>query len=83
MFIYFIYWGGGGAGQREGDTKSEVGSRLWAVGLELTVRPWPEQKSGGPTNWATQAPQAAIPFNPLSATYDFKAFPMVTWSRKQ
>ena len=50
-------------GQREGDTESETGSRLWAVstepdaGLELTDREiitWAEV--GRPTDWATQAP---------------------------
>ena len=68
MFIYFWDWerqstNGGGA-EREGDTESEAGSRLWAispepdVGLELTEREivtWAEV--GRLTNWATQAPQ--------------------------
>ena len=53
-----------GEGQREGDTESETGSRLWAVstepdtGLELTDREimtWAEV--GRLTDWATQAPQ--------------------------
>ena len=52
-----------GKGQREGDTESETGSRLWAVstepdaGLELTDREimtWAEVS--GLTDWATQAP---------------------------
>ena len=52
-----------GEGQREGDTESEMGSRLWAVstepnaGLELTDREimtWAEV--GRLTDWATQAP---------------------------
>ena len=58
-----------GEGQREGDTESETGSRLWAVstepaqstepdaGLELRDREimtWAEV--GGLTDWATQAP---------------------------
>ena len=65
MFIYF--WererqSRGGA-EREGDTESEAGSRLWAistepdVGLEVTnceVMTWAEV--GRLTNWATQAP---------------------------
>ena len=67
MFIYF--WErqrqnvtGLGA-EREGDTESEAGSRLWAVstepntGLEPTNREimtWAEV--GRLTNWATQAP---------------------------
>ena len=66
MFIYF--WerestSRGGA-EREGDTESETGSRLWAVstepdaGLEPTdckIVTWAEV--GGLTDWATQAPQ--------------------------
>ena len=52
--------------EREGDTESEAGSRLWAVsaepdaGLELTEREivtWAEV--GRLTDWATQAPQCA------------------------
>ena len=52
-----------GGAEREGDTESETGSRLWAistepdVGLELTDREimtWAEV--GRITNWATQAP---------------------------
>ena len=48
-----------GEGQREGDTESETGSRLWAVstepdaGFELTDREimtW--AKAGGFTDWA-------------------------------
>ena len=54
----------GGGAEREGDTESEVGSRLWAIspepdaGLELTDREivaWAEV--GRSTDWATQAPQ--------------------------
>lgn len=53
----------GAGAEREGDTESEAGSRLWAVsteldaGLELTNREimtWAEV--GCPTDWATQAP---------------------------
>ena len=67
MFIYF--WrrerqsvSGGGA-EREGDTESEAGSRLWAVsiepdvGLEPTnceIMTWAEVDAL--TDWATQAP---------------------------
>ena len=52
-----------GEGQREGDTESETGSRLWAIspelktGLELTdheIMTWAEV--GRLTDWATQAP---------------------------
>ena len=54
----------GGGSEREGDTESETGSRLWAVstephtGLGLTVckiMTWAEV--GHSTDWATQAPQ--------------------------
>ena len=66
MFVYFFEterdraWTG--EGQREGDTESETGSRLWAVstvpdaGLELTdheIMTWAEV--GRLTDWATQA----------------------------
>ena len=53
----------GGESEREGDTESEAGSRLWAVstepdaGLELTDREimtWAEV--GRLTDWATQVP---------------------------
>ena len=49
-FIYLFFWDrerqsmNGGGAEREGDTESEVGSRLWAIspepdtGLELTDR---------------------------------------------
>ena len=75
MFIYF--WqreregesiSRGGA-EREGDTESEAGSRLWPVstepdvGLELTdceIMTW--AKVGCLTDWATQAPLAAYFF---------------------
>ena len=53
----------GGGAEREGDTESEAGSRLWAVstepnaGLELTnceIMTWAEV--GRLTDWATQVP---------------------------
>ena len=53
-----------GGSEREGDTESEAGSRLWAVstepdmGLEPTDREtmaWAEVRRS--TDWATQAPQ--------------------------
>ena len=56
-----------GEDQREGDTESETGSRLWAgstepdAGLELTDREimtWAEV--GRITDWATQAPLSEI-----------------------
>ena len=67
MFIYF--WDrerqsmSGGGAEREGDTESKAGSRLWAVstepnvGLKLTDREimtWAEVRRS--TDWATQAP---------------------------
>ena len=60
-----------GGAEREGDTESETGSRLWAVstepdtGLELMdseIMTWAEVWRL--TDWATQAP--------LNATYIFK-----------
>ena len=68
MFIYF--WeterdrAQAGEEQKEGNTKSKAGSRLWAVstepdaGLEPTNRKimiWAEVRHA--TDWATQAPQ--------------------------
>ena len=53
----------GGGVEREGDTESEAGSRLWAIspepdaGLELTdgeIMTWAEVRRL--TDWATQAP---------------------------
>ena len=67
MFIYF--WDrerqsmSGGGAEREGDTESEAGSRLWAVstepddGLKLTsheIMTWAD--IGRSTDWVTQAP---------------------------
>ena len=67
MFIYF--WDrerqsmNRGGAEREGDTESETGSRLWAVstepdaGLELTDREiMTPAEVGSLTDWATQAP---------------------------
>ena len=67
----------GGRAEIEGDTKSEAGSRLWAVspepdtGLEITDREimnWAEV--GRLTDWATLAPQVFqllwIPYYMLS-----------------
>ena len=57
----------GGGSEREGDTESEAGSRLWAIntepdaGLELTdheIMTWAEV--GRSTDWATQAPQGSL-----------------------
>ena len=54
----------GGGAEREGDTESKAGSRLWAVstephaGLELMdceIMTWAEVEHL--TDWATQAPQ--------------------------
>ena len=80
MFIYF--WDrerqsmNGGGSEREGDTESEAGSRLWAVstepdtGLQLTNREimtW--AKVGRLTDWATQAPQLVLTLDILSGTH--------------
>ena len=57
----------GGGAEREGNTQSEAGSRLWAIspepdaGLELADREivtWAEV--GRLTDWATQAPPVDI-----------------------
>ena len=57
----------GGGAEREADTESEAGSRLWAVstesdtGLELMdleIMTWAEVRS--PTDWATQTPHPPI-----------------------
>ena len=73
MFIYF--WDrvrqsmNGGGSEREGDTESETGSRLWAVstepraGLELKdfeIMTWAEV--GRLTDWATQAHRLLVIF---------------------
>ena len=56
-----------GGAEREGDTESKAGSRLWAVsiepnvGLELRnceIMTWAEV--GCSTDWATQAPQHVL-----------------------
>ena len=81
FFLAFIYFwdrdkAWTGEGQREGDTESETGSRLWAVspepdaGLELTDREimtWAEV--GRLTDWATQAPQDCIFYITLLLQY--------------
>ena len=68
MFIYF--WDrerqsmSGGGAEREGDTESEAGSRLWTVSAEpttalelMTMESWLELKSDRHiTDWATQVP---------------------------
>ena len=74
--VYFYFWDrerqsmNGGGSEREGDTESEIGSRLWVVstepnaGLELTDREtmtWAEV--GRLTDWATQAPLNNVCFN--------------------
>ena len=71
MFIYF--WDrerqstNGAGSEREGDTESETGSRLWVVstepdaGLKLTdheIMTWAEVRRL--TDWATQAPLITI-----------------------
>ena len=63
MFIFYLWERGRGQAEREGDTESELGSRLWVVstepdvGLELTdseIVTWAEV--GRSTDWATQGP---------------------------
>ena len=65
MFIYF--WerkrernrARPGEGQREGDTESKAGSRLWAVSTEPDARPnshTARVEVGRLTDWATQVP---------------------------
>ena len=76
MFIYF--WDrerqsmNRGGAEREGDTESETGSRLWAVstepdaGLKLTdceIMTWAEV--GRLTDWATQVPPKILFLNNL------------------
>ena len=70
-----------GEGQREGDTESEAGSRLWVVsaepdvGLKLTsheIMTWAEV--GCLTDWATQAP---LP--PLFNIYFWESTTLGSW----
>ena len=72
-FLMFYFWererqsASRGEAEREGDTESKAGSRLWAVstepdvGLEPTdhkIMTWAEARRL--TDWATQAPQYAL-----------------------
>ena len=71
MFIYFwhserqsLSWEGA---EREGDTESEAGSRLWAVSTEPHAGLEPTDREimtwavvGRSTDWATQAPHDAV-----------------------
>ena len=59
----------GGGAEREGDTESEAGSRLWAIspepdaGLEFMDREIVTRAEVGClTDWATQAPQQWLLF---------------------
>ena len=89
MFIYF--WDrerqsmNEGGSEREGDTESEAGSRLWAVstepdaGLELTdceIMTWAEV--GRLTNWATQAPPE---FEFWHNAYHIQIFRTLSWNK--
>ena len=65
----------GGGAEREGDTESETGPRLWAVSTEPARGPelmdgeimtWAEV--GRLTDWATQVPQDSFSLN---ASVDF------------
>ena len=75
IFFSIYFWDrerqsmNGGGAEREGDTESEAGSRLWAIspepdaGLKLMdceIVTWAEV--GRLTNWATQAPPTAFTF---------------------
>ena len=72
MFIYFErdrVWAGEGQREREGDTESEAGSRLWTVSTEPNVGLEPTNceimtraEVGSPTDWDTQAPQLGAIF---------------------
>ena len=70
MFIYFWERESREGVEREGDTESEAGSRLWAVstepnsGLELTSCGI-MTKVGCSANWATQVPQYKILFKKI------------------
>ena len=62
-FIYFWESASGRGGERERDTESEAGSRLWAVSTEPDVGLEPISreimtwaKVGCSTDWATQVP---------------------------
>ena len=68
-----------GGAEREGDTESEAGSRLWVVstepdvGLELTdceIMTWAEGRR--PTNCATQAPHVVFYKYFLFASFECK-----------
>ena len=86
----------GGGAEREGDTESEAGSRLWAVstepdaGLEPTnceIMTWVEV--GRSTDWATQVPLACdyfcttlhIYWNPLELyTYNLQMLQYINYT---
>ena len=79
----------GGGAEREGDTESEAGSRLWAVstepnaGLELTdceIMTWAEV--GCSTDWATQAPLTSSFYN-LSHKLNFWKIILGCWRGPQ
>ena len=90
FFLKFVFYfwdrerqsmNGGGA-ERDGDTESEAGSRLWAIskepdaGLKLTDREivtWAEV--GRLTDWATQAP----PKLPIFKVYNMMYLYVVKW----
>ena len=84
MFIYFLRdrqsVSRAGA-EREGNTESEAGSRLWAVstepdaGLKLTNREimtWAKVRHS--TNWATQVPKDLAFLNKQIKTHRVKIF---------
>ena len=81
MIIYFwerdTVWMREGQREREGDTESEAGSRLWAVSTEPDVGPEPVNfeimswaEAGRLTNGATQAPVYTFSFLKENVFFD-------------
>ena len=74
----------GGGADREGDTESKAGSRLWAVSTEpdMGLKPmnheivtWAE--GGHLTNWATQEPLFCFIFGTLIVGLEIKFKPVI------
>ena len=90
--FYFIFWDterqsmNGGGAEREEDTESETGSRLWAIspepdaGLKLTDREivtWAEV--GRLTDWATQAPLCLLVLKMSFVGYEMLSLHNLLW----